>query len=161
MSYCRWGSDFGRCDVYVYEDVGGGWTTHVAGRRLKHEPPAELIAMRDSIDWQTKDAGERFYALHMAEQAWRDSLPCDEVKVNYAQPDGTTKPGVMRTPKDSEYLDLRTIGPEAGDSFNDGTPGECADRLESLRAKGFNVPQHAIDALREEQRESPPAENYD
>lgn len=29
MAYCRW-SD---CDVYVYEDVNGGWTTHVAGRR--------------------------------------------------------------------------------------------------------------------------------
>lgn len=29
MSYCRWSE----CDVYVYEDVTGGWTTHVAGRR--------------------------------------------------------------------------------------------------------------------------------
>ncbi len=33
MSYCRWSSDRFQCDVYVYEDVSGGWTTHVAGRR--------------------------------------------------------------------------------------------------------------------------------
>lgn len=29
MSYCRWSE----CDVYVYADVNGGWTTHVANRR--------------------------------------------------------------------------------------------------------------------------------
>lgn len=34
MSYCRW-SDVD-CDVYVYEDVMGGWTTHVARRRWVH-----------------------------------------------------------------------------------------------------------------------------
>jgi len=44
--------------------------------------------------------------------------------------------------------------PSAGMSFNDATPGDCADRLEALRAEGFDVPQHAIDALREEHAES-------
>lgn len=33
MSYCRWSSDGFRSDVYVYADVSGGWTTHVAGSR--------------------------------------------------------------------------------------------------------------------------------
>lgn len=33
MSYCRWSSDDSQCDVYVYEDVMGGFTTHVAGNR--------------------------------------------------------------------------------------------------------------------------------
>ena len=32
MSYCRWSE----CDVYVYADVNGGWTTHVAARRNIH-----------------------------------------------------------------------------------------------------------------------------
>lgn len=32
----------------------------------------------------------------------------------------------------------------------------CADRLESLRASGLNVPQDAIDALRQEQEEGTP-----
>lgn len=35
MSYCRWSSNNWDCDVYVYEDVAGGWTIHVAGRRRK------------------------------------------------------------------------------------------------------------------------------
>ena len=33
MSYCRWSSNDAQCDVYVYEDVMGGFTTHVAGNR--------------------------------------------------------------------------------------------------------------------------------
>ena len=42
--------------------------------------------------------------------------------------------------------------PSAGMSFNDISPGECADRLEALRAEGLMVPQYAIDELREESR---------
>jgi hypothetical protein len=38
--------------------------------------------------------------------------------------------------------------PHAGESFHDDTPGACADRLEMLRALGYNVPQYAIDELR-------------
>lgn len=37
-----------------------------------------------------------------------------------------------------------------GESFNDPTPGEAADRLEMLRAAGYHVPQSAIDRLRAE-----------
>ena len=50
------------------------------------------------------------------------------------------------------WTDLSHL-PSAGESFRDDTPGECADRLEALRVEGFNVPQYAIDALREEQAE--------
>ena len=39
MAYCRWSSeDFG-CDLYVYEDVMGGFTVHVAGNRVVGEVP--------------------------------------------------------------------------------------------------------------------------
>lgn len=41
--------------------------------------------------------------------------------------------------------------PSACKSFTDSTAGECADRLEALRAEGFVVPQYAIDDLREEE----------
>jgi len=34
MSYCRWSCLNFECDVYAYEDVNGGWTTHVASYRL-------------------------------------------------------------------------------------------------------------------------------
>lgn len=48
MSYCRWSSDDYQCDVYVYHDVHGGWTTHVAGRRhVPPEPLPEPVAYRD------------------------------------------------------------------------------------------------------------------
>lgn len=101
MSYCRWSSDNFQCDVYVYEDCAGGWTTHVAGRRKNpdFDPTADT-----SIE------------------EWGDG-----------------------------YTDIAL--PFANESFNDPTPGECADRLESLRALGFNVPQYAINALREEAKE--------
>lgn len=151
MSYCRWSSDFGECDVYVYEDVSGGWTTHVAGRKLKKKVPDEVKAMYPETgdpEWVSK-----YMAANEAEKKWRDSLECDEHTVNYLQSDGSTKPGIYRSPKDSEYRDLSEVGSEAGESFNDSTPGECADRLEALRTKGFNVPQYAIDSLREEARE--------
>lgn len=146
MSYCRWSSDHFECDVYVYADVNGGWTTHVAQRRLKHRVPDEIKAM-------PQDTGAEWYAAYEAEKKWRESLPCDETTVNYLQKDGTTKPGPWRTPKDSEYFDLSAIGPESGESYNHDTPGECADWLVALKSKGFLVPQYAIDALREEQAE--------
>ncbi|MFG6080513.1 hypothetical protein ACEUZ9_001117 [Paracoccus litorisediminis] len=41
----------------------------------------------------------------------------------------------------------------AGKSFGDGSPGECADRLEGLRRDGLIFPNEIIVALRAEQRE--------
>ena len=50
-----------------------------------------------------------------------------------------------------KLIPMRKIGlPEDGETFNDATAEECADRLEYLRALGYRVPQYAIDALREE-----------
>jgi hypothetical protein len=72
------------------------------------------------------DAASRF-ARHRAVMRWMDA----------------TEP---------QWFDLSHL-PSAGESFRDDTPGECADRLEALRAEGLNVPQYAIDALREEQAE--------
>lgn len=145
MSYCGWSNDFGMCDVYVYEDVSGGWTTHVAGRRIKHKPPAELVAMPCTN-------GEEFIERYKAERAWRRSLPGKPFKTAEIMVGGEPKPGTGGWEiDDSEYIDLP--GPYAGESFNDPTPGTCADRLEEIRASGLNVPQYAIDALREEQAE--------
>ena len=42
MSYCRWSSSDWKCDVYCYEDVNGGYTTHVAGSRItSHVTPCD------------------------------------------------------------------------------------------------------------------------
>lgn len=39
MSYCRWSSDNWKSDVYVYADVSGGFTIHVAGNKVVGEAP--------------------------------------------------------------------------------------------------------------------------
>lgn len=41
--------------------------------------------------------------------------------------------------------------PDAGASFIDNTPGECADTLERLAQQGFRVPEGVIADLRAEQ----------
>lgn len=42
MSYCRWSSDNWKCDLYCYENVNGGWTTHVAAQKVTGDVPEEL-----------------------------------------------------------------------------------------------------------------------
>jgi hypothetical protein len=47
MSYCRWSSDNYACDVYVYENIYGGWTTHIAKYRRKHSYPCPSLDFTD------------------------------------------------------------------------------------------------------------------
>ena len=102
MSYCRWSSDNWKCDVYVYEDVNGGWTTHVAGRRrlkldtLPQSPYDLLTGGSVPENWN-----EIYRAYHDA----LGKLPFEDITL-----------------------------PHAGESFNDATPQDCADRLKELRA---------------------------
>ena len=54
MSYCRWSSDDFQCDVYVYEDCAGGWTTHLANmRKVFKEPLPEFISFekKNQKEW--------------------------------------------------------------------------------------------------------------
>jgi len=113
MSYCRWSSDDFRCDVYVYEDVCGGWTTHVAGNRIVGEIPRV-----PDITTAPQDEWARAY---QKQTAFLDGAKHEPIG-----------------------------GPHDGETFNDPSPSECADRLDSLRADGYTVPQHAIDELRDE-----------
>ncbi len=48
MSYCRFGPD---SDVYVYADVGGGWTTHLVcnGRGFVTHNDSTLEELRDRL----------------------------------------------------------------------------------------------------------------
>jgi len=65
MSYCRWSSNDFRCDVYVYEDCRGGWTTHVAGRRRVFTEP-----IPDSIPFGEEGYWERYEkVMGMVEEA--------------------------------------------------------------------------------------------
>lgn len=54
-----------------------------------------------------------------------------------------------------ETCQRQPIGlPFAGESLSAESAGECADELEKLRTLGYNVPQYAIDNLREEQAQA-------
>jgi hypothetical protein len=52
MSYCRWSTDDFQCDLYVYEDCDGGYTTHVAGNRPIYQSPLpEPVDLDDTMAW--------------------------------------------------------------------------------------------------------------
>ena len=117
MSYCRWSTDDFTCDLYVYEDVSGGWTTHVAGLRVVWDArrPAPL-----EVDWR-EDMGAWFERNRVVMALLDD---------------------ISRVP----------IGlPADGETFNDPTPGACADRIEALQAMGYRCPDEVVALLREEQ----------
>lgn len=53
-----------------------------------------------------------------------------------------------------EKATQKPIGlPCDGEQFSLSTPLEAAEKMEELKAMGYNVPQRAIDALREEAKE--------
>jgi hypothetical protein len=146
MSYCRWSSDNWMSDVYVYEDVSGGWTTHVAGRRRPFGPVPDLMSSRLTMalhGWSgciwDRERREMVYPQRWrgaVYHAWCSFLTFWHNRVHM---------GSLR------LIPLRQTGlPADGESFNDPTPTDCADRLEGLRAMGYRVPQYAIDALRSE-----------
>lgn len=123
MSYCRWSTDDFQCDLYVYESVGGFWSTNVAGNRIVYKEPLPA-----PVPFSADRLGE-----------WR------ERHERVAQMIGEA---------DRVYIEL----PHAGESFEDPTPGACADRLEYLKGLGYKFPDDVIDALREEQREASDAD---
>jgi hypothetical protein len=73
MSYCRWSSDNFKCDVYVYQNTNGYYTTSVAASRITGDVP--------TIDWSTPDTlYESSKAhIHFMESCPREliGLPCD------------------------------------------------------------------------------------
>lgn len=50
MAYCRFSSMDGKCNVYAYEDVYGGYTIHLAGRKrtnIDKAPPYPDLSLLD------------------------------------------------------------------------------------------------------------------
>lgn len=144
MSYCRFSSMNWRCDVYTYEDVFGGWTTHVAGRRRLFPPIPDIPIM-----WLPSFGGQ--WDRETRSMTYPGRWHKLAARIVFGFTAWWHNSVHMRS---LELIPLRPIGlPHDGEQFNDPTPCDCADRLESLRALGYVVPQHAIDALREEARE--------
>lgn len=54
MAYCRWSTDLGRCDIYAYADVAGGFTVLVATHKRDvpedwRDPFEDILAGRISF----------------------------------------------------------------------------------------------------------------
>lgn len=124
MSYCRWSSDDFQCDLYVYEDVAGGFMIHVAARARR--PPAETRPPPIGRWWERSDEGiEDFTARSKAVEAWLDSAPWQDIGL-----------------------------PHDGQSILTEDAVSCADEVERLRGLGYRVPDGVIEALREEASET-------
>lgn len=136
MSYCRFSSNNFWCDVYVYEDVYGGWTTHVAGYRHIIRPipllPSWWITCLGRYDIDAKRVlyPNRFIAAF----AWV------WLRIYFT---------FMRLHNWSVgVIPRRKIGlPHDGARFNDATAKDCADRLIYLHDLGYKVPRSAVNAL--------------
>lgn len=123
MSYCRWSSDGHRCDVYVYEDVSGGFTCHVASRRIVNLDEAPQCPNFSDYESPISDADIK--ELVEKHRVWMEWLEHKAIREN--------------------------IGLELdGVTFNTDTATGMANELSLARIMGYNVPQYAIDALYEE-----------
>lgn len=68
MSYCRWSSMNGACEVYAYES-DAGWVIHLAARKRKHQdkmPPDPFEALMD-------ENVEEYLKRHKVQQEWMET----------------------------------------------------------------------------------------
>lgn len=65
MSYCRWSSDNWKCDLYCYEDCMGGWTTHVAAKRIVGDAPVvPNILETQPEEWLAAERRQMLFLEH-------------------------------------------------------------------------------------------------
>lgn len=128
MSYCRWSDDRGQCDVYVYEGAEG-YVCHVAEkRRLAPDPWSLDECMAGYLNLPEKASESKKLKAYAIFRARYDE---NQEARNRARV-------------------LKIDNPHAGEAYLTETAAEMAERLELLRDSGLNVPQYAIDALRDE-----------
>lgn len=121
MSYCRFSDDDFQCDVYVYDDVAGGTTIHVARSRVLFKEP-----LPEKLSFPVGAAPDG-----QAMTAWFERH--------------------RKVQKMVESADFEMIALEhAGESFYGMDHEDAANFLEKLAALGYRVPDYAISALREE-----------
>lgn len=124
MSYCRFSSHGFRSDLYVYANVSGKWTIHVAANRHRQIPPPTYVYPEEHKVYS--DSGGSFSLTPEGAAAW------------------------LKWQEESNPLDPIDL-PFAGATFDLDTPGECADKMEELGRLGYHYPAEAIQRLRAEQ----------
>lgn len=102
MSYCRWSNDDFQCDVYCYEDVNGGFTTHVAECRPVLDgtlpPPVPFDPIRVE-DWLARH--EKVLAWARDAQSVKIGLPHDGETFN--DPDAASTADRLQMLKEAGY----------------------------------------------------------
>ena len=116
MAYCRWSSDNGKCDVYVYSDVFGGYTTHVA----RQKPDRNLVPKEP--DWASFSSNEE---RHKASMAWGEALVMAYKPIGLAH-DGETFNDPDLQSLLNRLLHLRTVGYHVPDSVLERIKGEMS-----------------------------------
>ena len=112
------------CDLYCYENVYGGWTTHVAScRRVRERGDLGLEKLMSELRTMPKDKG--------AYEDWAERYR-----------------NCMKKLENDELKDIQL--PHAGESFNDPTLEEFRDRLLYLRGLGYRFPDGVLAAIEEE-----------
>lgn len=79
MSYCRFSSDNWKCQLYCYEDVSGGFTTHVASR--KHQGEAPVLDM-DGLAHDRITPAE-FQTQYDAQSKWLETTELLAIGLKY------------------------------------------------------------------------------
>jgi hypothetical protein len=123
MSYCRWSCDDYRCDLYCYEDVSGGYTTHVASSRYHWEPPSPSPYDMAEMD--------RLLRAEPGGAAWQRSMKDYNAKLAEAP--------------------IVPIGLSCdGQSFNDPDLASFRQRVADLIEMGYRVPPYVLETIDEE-----------
>lgn len=132
MSYCRWSTDDFQCDLYIYEDVAGGYTIHVAGNKVVF--PEDLPEYVDL----TPETAEAWMERHQKVMAMIEHA--ERVPLNL--------------PHDGDCFRLDTPT-EAADKVQElmGMGYRCPpDVIEVLRAEAVDADLTAIGKFLEEER---------
>jgi hypothetical protein len=120
-----------KCDVYVYEDVCGGYTCHVASRKIVnlHESPGQPSLWDYESCRNGKTSEEDTKDFMVKHRAWHEWLETKAIRDN--------------------------IGLEYdGKTFNVETATEMGNSLKMLQNMGYQVPDYAIETLWEEGKEN-------
>jgi hypothetical protein len=133
MSYCRWSSDGHKCDVYVYEDVSGGFTCHVASRKIVNLDEAPHVPSLFDYESFQRPEGK------ITEEDMKDFMVKHRAWMKWLQ-DGAIH---------------ENIGLEFdGKTFNVETATEMGNSLKMMKEMGYQVPDYAIESLWEEGKEN-------
>lgn len=145
MSYCRFSSDNFKSEVYVYADISGGYTIHIADNRIVSPLIPDVPYMRlPNFGATFTDVPVKFTLTY----------PSKMHEFMHKLMWTLLKPWLWARAFSLRHSIRRKIGgPYDGDTMNVATARECVDTLTTLRNAGYVVPQRAIDALLEDAKE--------